>query len=190
MTNSRFQTRIALSAGLTLSIAALTGCAGSATADSSPTSGDSDTVTVYTADGLNDGDNSYYAQVFAAFAAETGIKVQVVEGGSGEVLQRLNQESSNTQADLPVTLPPFIQIADEDGLLTPYEPAGTENVPAEDKDPDGAYTTLVNNYIGFIRNTAETTEGHPSHGRTCWIPHTRANSSTPPPESPVTARPC
>ena len=158
MTNSRFQARIALSAGLTLSIAALTGCAGSATADNSPTSGDSDTVTVYTADGLNDGDNSYYAQVFAAFTAETGIKVQVVEGGSGEVLQRVNQESSNTQADLLVTLPPFIQIADEDGLLTPYEPAGTENVPAEDKDADGAYTTLVNNYIGFIRNTAETTE--------------------------------
>jgi 2-aminoethylphosphonate transport system substrate-binding protein len=158
MTRSRARLALAFGAGFTA--LALTGCAGSATAGGGATTAadSSDTVTVYTADGLNDGDSSYYAQVFAAFTAETGIDVQVVEGGSGEVLQRVNQESANTQADLLVTLPPFIQLADEDGLLTPYEPAGSENVPADDKAADGAYTTLVNNYIGFIRNTAEVTE--------------------------------
>lgn len=38
-------------------------------------------VTVYSADGLHDGDNSWYQSQFAAFTKATGIKVQYVEGG-------------------------------------------------------------------------------------------------------------
>ena len=153
MTHHRTRSRFALTFLAGVTAIALAGCTGSAAAD--PSGGaDADIVTVYSADGLNDGDSSYYAQVFAAFTDETGIEVQVVEGGSGEVLQRVKQETANTQADLLVTLPPFIQLAVAEELLTPYEPAGTETVPAEDKAGDGSYTTLVNNYIGFIRNTS------------------------------------
>ncbi len=46
-------------------------------------------VTVYSADGLHDGDNSWYQSQFAAFTKATGIKVQYVEGGSGAIVERL-----------------------------------------------------------------------------------------------------
>jgi 2-aminoethylphosphonate transport system substrate-binding protein len=138
-------------APLTFASVALAGCS-SGSADASA---DADTVTVYSADGLNDGDGSYYQQAFAAFTEDTGIAVEIVEAGSGEILQRVGQEAANTQADILVTLPPFIQNADEAGLLAGYTPAGSETVPEADKDPDGAYTALVGNYIGFIRNAEE-----------------------------------
>lgn len=137
---------------------ALTACS-SATAGTDGADGASpaqdDVVTVYTADGLNDSDAAFYAVVGKKFTEETGIEVEIVEDGSGEVLQRVVQERANPQADLLVTLPPFIQRADAEGLLQPYEPEGADQVPAEDHSPDGTYLPLVNNYIGFIRNTAE-----------------------------------
>lgn len=68
-------------------------------------------VTVYSADGLHDGDHSWYQTQFDAFTQATGIKVQYVEGGSGAIVERLSKERSNPQADVLVTLPPFIQRA-------------------------------------------------------------------------------
>lgn len=118
-------------------------------------SGDSDdkSVTIYSADGLHDGDPSWYEKQFKAFTDETGIKVQFVEAGSGEVVSRVEKESSNTQADVLVTLPPFMQQAAADGLLEPYKSPGAEQVPADLKDADGQYTAMVNNYASWIYNT-------------------------------------
>ena len=62
-------------------------------------------VTVYSADGLHDGDNSWYQHQFAAFTKATGIKVQYVEGGSGAIVERLAKERTNPQADVLVTVP-------------------------------------------------------------------------------------
>ena len=56
-------------------------------------------VTVYSADGLHDGDNSWYQNQFDAFTKATGIKVQYVEGGSGAIVERLAKERTNPQAD-------------------------------------------------------------------------------------------
>ncbi len=39
-------------------------------------------VTVYSADGLRDGDTSWYGTVFNEFTKATGIEVQYIEGGS------------------------------------------------------------------------------------------------------------
>lgn len=141
---------------MTLAIAtavALTGVA--ACGSPAGTESSAKEVVVYTADGLNDGDSSYYQQVFKAFKAETGISVKVVEAGSGEVLQRVVQEKGNPQADLLVTLPPFIQRADKQKLLEKYTPKGSEQVPAASKSPDGTYYTLINNYLCLIRNKAK-----------------------------------
>ncbi len=74
-------------------------------------------VTVYSADGLHDGDNSWYQHQFAAFTKATGIKVQYVEGGSGAIVERLAKERTNPQADVLVTVPPFIQRAAKEQLL-------------------------------------------------------------------------
>lgn len=55
--------------------------------------------------------------------------------------ERLAREKSNTQADVVVTLPPFIQQAQRKGLLTPYRPGGVDKVAAADvtaTDPNAA----------------------------------------------------
>lgn len=68
-------------------------------------------VTVYSIDGLHDGDNSWYQVQFDAFTKATGITVRYVEGGGGVVVERLAKERTNPQADVLVTAPPFIQRA-------------------------------------------------------------------------------
>ena len=111
-------------------------------------------VTVYSADGLHDGATSWYQSQFAAFTKETGIKVQYVEAGSGAVVERVSKEKTNPQADVLVTLPPFIMKAASDGLLQPYTPAGADQIDASGKDVAGLYVALCNNYMNFIYNAS------------------------------------
>ncbi|MFF4759027.1 2-aminoethylphosphonate ABC transporter substrate-binding protein [Streptomyces sp. NPDC001292] len=130
--------------------APLTACGGNSSA------ADAKVVTVYSADGLK-GENGdgWYDRVFKDFEKETGIKVKYVEGGSGEMVQRAVREKGNPQADVLVTLPPFIQQADSKGLLQKYAPQGADQVAGEDKAADGTWTSVVNNYFGFVYNTKE-----------------------------------
>ncbi|MCX5208493.1 2-aminoethylphosphonate ABC transporter substrate-binding protein [Kitasatospora sp. NBC_00240] len=130
----------------------LAACSGS----SAQSGGDAKEITVYSADGLKAEDgNGFYDKAFKDFTAATGIKVNYVEGGSGEMVQRLLREKSNTKADLVVTLPPFIQSAASQGLLENYRPAGSDQVADGDKDPAGAWTSVVKNYLCFIYNSKE-----------------------------------
>uniref|UniRef100_A0AAU2VUP7 2-aminoethylphosphonate ABC transporter substrate-binding protein n=1 Tax=Streptomyces sp. NBC_00008 TaxID=2903610 RepID=A0AAU2VUP7_9ACTN len=130
--------------------ASLSACGGSSAAS------DAKAVTVYSADGLK-GENGdgWYDKVFKDFEKKTGIEVKYVEGGSGEMVQRAVREKTNTQADVLITLPPFIQQADSKGLLQAYEPAGSDQVASADKASDAKWTSVVNNYFGFIHNTKE-----------------------------------
>ncbi|EST29415.1 hypothetical protein N566_22100, partial [Streptomycetaceae bacterium MP113-05] len=115
-----------------------------------------DEVTVYSADGLKyQSGDGFYDRAFKKFEEQTGIKVNYVEGGSGEVVQRVTRERNNNKADVLITLPPFIQQAQSRGLLKQYRPAGFENVADEDKDADGMWTAVVKNYSCFIYNTEE-----------------------------------
>ena len=57
-------------------------------------SGSADTVTVYSADGLA----TWYEPQFDRFTKDTGISVNLVEAGSGEVVSRVEKEQSNPQA--------------------------------------------------------------------------------------------
>ncbi len=109
-------------------------------------------VTLYSADGLRDGKPNWFDTQFDAFTKETGIKVQYIESGSGEVINRVEREKTNTQADVIVTLPPFIQKAAADGILEAYTPADASAIPADTRDPSGRYYPLVNNYFCFIYN--------------------------------------
>ncbi|GAA1685596.1 2-aminoethylphosphonate ABC transporter substrate-binding protein [Kribbella yunnanensis] len=121
--------------------AVVAGCGGTGAASTQGAK----TVTVYTADGLAD----WYKTRFEAFTAKTGIKVQTVEAGSGEVVSRLAKEKSNPQADVVVTLPPFIQKASKDGLLQKYAVPGSEQVKSVKADD---YVAVANNYLCFIAN--------------------------------------
>jgi 2-aminoethylphosphonate transport system substrate-binding protein len=109
-------------------------------------------VTIYSADGLHDGSPNWFQNQFDAFTKATGIKVQYIEGGSGVVVDRIEKEKSNPQADVLVTLPPFMQKAAAGGDLQPYTPADANQIPAANKDPKGMYFALVNNYANFIYN--------------------------------------
>jgi 2-aminoethylphosphonate transport system substrate-binding protein len=131
-------------AALAVSVLSLTtACGGTGTAAGSGT----ETVTVYSADGLS----SWYEGRFDAFTAQTGIAVNLVEAGSGEVVSRVDKEQSNPQADVIITLPPFIQKADAQGLL---EPSGIDTAAVADdaKDAAGKYVPVVENYLSFIAN--------------------------------------
>lgn len=149
MRKSHLKPLAAVTGALALA-ATLSACGGSSAAS------DEKIVTVYSADGLK-GENGdgWYDKVFKDFEKKTGIKVEYVEGGSGEMVQRALREKSNTQADVLVTLPPFIQQADTKGLLTAYEPAGSDQVDGADKASDSKWTSVVNNYFGFVYNKKE-----------------------------------
>jgi len=121
----------------------LTACGGTGSSGS----GGGETVTVYSADGLG----TWYKGQFDKFTKDTGINVNVVEAGSGEVVSRVEKEQSNPQADLLVTLPPFIQKADASGLLQ-ASGIDTKGIPAEQVGPGGNYLPIVNNALSFIAN--------------------------------------
>lgn len=104
-------------------------------------------VTVYSADGLGD----WYKKEFAAFTKQTGIKINYVEAGSSEVLSRVEKERNNPQDDVLITLPPFIQQADKDGMLAPLG-VDTSAIAPADRAQNGHWSALVNNYSCFIYN--------------------------------------
>lgn len=121
---------------------------------SGPAFAQSKVVTIYAADGLHDGSPNWFQTEFDAFTKATGIRVQYVEAGSAGVVARLEREKSNPQADVLETLPPFIQKAEADGLLEKYTPPAAAHMPGENKDPNGYYYVLVNNYENWIYNHA------------------------------------
>ncbi|WP_310632738.1 2-aminoethylphosphonate ABC transporter substrate-binding protein [Paraburkholderia sp.] len=105
-------------------------------------------VVLYTADGLE----NLYRDVLPAFEKQEGVKVNIVTAGSGEVVNRANVEKDAPKADVIVTLPPFIQQAQQSGLLQPYQSVNYKNVPAIAKATDGSWATFVNNYFSFAIN--------------------------------------
>jgi 2-aminoethylphosphonate transport system substrate-binding protein len=119
----------------------------------------SDVVTIYSADGLHDGKGSWFETEFNAFTKATGVKVQYIEGGSGGVVERVAKEKSNPQADVLVTLPPFIQRAEAEGLLQKFTPEAASVIAGGDDN----YQPLVNNYMNFIYNAATLTEAPKSY---------------------------
>ena len=74
-----------------------TGDAGSSTQAQTPSGGDggSDTLVLYTAraESLNNA-------VIENFQADTGIKVEIVTGSTGEVTKRVQSEAANPQGDV------------------------------------------------------------------------------------------
>ena len=116
----------------------------------SPAWAASNVVTIYAADGLHDGKGSWFETQFEAFTKATGVKVQYIEAGSGGVVERIAKEKSNPQADVLVTLPPFIQRAEAEGLLQKFKPEAAREIEGGSE----TYQPLVNNYMNFIYNAA------------------------------------
>lgn len=105
------------------------------------------TLTVYSASGLK----AWFDTQLATFTTDTGIKVNVVEGGSGEMVARAGGERSDPKADLLVVLPPFIQQAAQSGLLQPSD-VDSAGITSQLIGPGGIYVPIVNNALSFIAN--------------------------------------
>ncbi|GAA1481375.1 2-aminoethylphosphonate ABC transporter substrate-binding protein [Gordonia sinesedis] len=139
--SNRRPVRVTALAAIAASVLVTAACGGTGA------SSDASTLTVYSADGLA----SWYKTTFDKFTQDTGVAVNVVEAGSGEVVSRVQKEQSNPQADLLVTLPPFIQRADAEGLLT-ASGVDTSNINAGNVSPNGTYVGIIDNYLSFIVN--------------------------------------
>lgn len=138
--------------------AALAGGIALATAGSITTARAADVVTVYSADGLKDGKPNWFDTVFAEFTKKTGIAVRYIEAGSGVVVNRVLAERHNPQADVLVTLPPFMQQAAAKGVLAPMKFPGLAAIPANTRSAHDLWFPLVNNYGCWIYNTKELKE--------------------------------
>lgn len=139
-------------------LAILLGCAASFAAGCAGRGGS--TLTVYSAAGLAD----WYQPQFDAFTRETGIKVNLFEAGSGELVSRVNSrmvwdrldgDSAVPAADLLVTLPPFIQKAARSGILQPSG-VDTAGLSPGATDPGGLFVPIVNTALCFIVNPTAT----------------------------------
>jgi iron(III) transport system substrate-binding protein len=82
--------------------------------------------------------------LFDAFAKQTGIKVNVIEGDVGPLLQRLQSEGRNSPADLFITADVGnLWRAEEAGVLQPVKSAVLdETIPAHLRDPNGQWYGL------------------------------------------------
>jgi 2-aminoethylphosphonate transport system substrate-binding protein len=116
-------------------------------------------VNVYSVDGLMDttDQNNWYNKEFAAFTAATGIKVNYTELGSGPIEAKVESEKANPQADVLVTLPPFIQKAEAAGVLQAYSPQCVDKVDPSDVDKNGEWEAVMGDYLSFIYNSKQVT---------------------------------
>jgi iron(III) transport system substrate-binding protein len=84
-------------------------------------------------------------ELFKLFTEETGIKVNVVKGKSDELIEKLNREGEDTQADLLITADAGrLHRAKEKGLLQPVESKTLfSNIPANLRDKDNQWFGLT-----------------------------------------------
>ncbi|SER79651.1 Fe(3+) ABC transporter substrate-binding protein [Salipaludibacillus aurantiacus] len=88
-----------------------------------------------------DTDRDLYDQ----FTEETGIEVNVIEGGGDELIERMNIEGENTEADVFITADAGnLHAAKEDGLLQEVESELlSENIPEKLRDEDNHWFGLT-----------------------------------------------
>jgi iron(III) transport system substrate-binding protein len=139
--------KILISLLFVISLAALAGCASSVGGDGtgsneqqSNAGGGEQVVNLYT-DRHYDTDEELYK----AFTAETGVKVNVVKGKSDELIERLKREGKDTEADLLITADAGrLYRAKEEGLLQAVDSATLKNsIPENLRDPDNQWFGLT-----------------------------------------------
>lgn len=84
-------------------------------------------------------------QLFEAFTAETGIKVNVVSASADELIQKLELEGEGSPADLLITVDAGrLHRAQEKGLFQPVSSSVLEeNIPAKFRNPEGLWYGLT-----------------------------------------------
>jgi putative spermidine/putrescine transport system substrate-binding protein len=88
-----------------------------------------------------------------AIQADLGIAVPQDNKNSGQSLSQIIAEKANPVADVVYYGVSFGVQAKEAGVVADYKPAHWDDVPADLKDPDGAWFTIHSGTLGFMVNT-------------------------------------
>lgn len=94
-------------------------------------------------------------QLYENFTEETGIEVNLIEGSSDELIERMNNEGVNSPADVLITVDAGrLWRAKEAGVLQKFESNYlNENISDELRDPEGYWVGLSNRVRGIVYNT-------------------------------------
>jgi iron(III) transport system substrate-binding protein len=92
---------------------------------------------------------------FAAFTKKTGIQLKVLNGGSGELFERLKAEGNRTPADILLTVDAGnLWNAARAGVLARLDsPELQANIPAHLRDPGGRWVALTMRARTIVYNT-------------------------------------
>ncbi|MEX0722911.1 MAG: Fe(3+) ABC transporter substrate-binding protein [Gracilimonas sp.] len=93
-------------------------------------------------------------ELYAEFTEETGIEVNLIEGGSDELIERVRSEGVNSPADILITVDAGrLWRAEEADILQPFESESLEDkVPSEFRHPDGLWVGLSKRVRGIVVN--------------------------------------
>ncbi|HRX27152.1 MAG TPA: ABC transporter substrate-binding protein, partial [Aminivibrio sp.] len=96
----------------------------------------------------------YASQVFEAFTAETGIKVNFMRFSSGEALARVVAEKNNPQVDMILGGPADTYEAGiKEGVFEAYRPAGADGIPDKFRSKENFWTGIGIIPLVFLTNT-------------------------------------
>lgn len=95
----------------------------------------------------------YASQVFEAFTADTGIKVNFMRFSSGEALARVVAEKNNPQVDIILGGPADTYEAGiKEGVFEAYKPAGADGIPDKFRSPENYWTGIGVIPLVFLTN--------------------------------------
>src|SRR5690554_3928424 len=83
-------------------------------------------------------------ELYNSFTEDTGIEINLIEGTSDELIERILNEGVNSPADIVITVDAGrLWRAKEAGVLQPYESETLNStIPAEMRDVDGYWVGL------------------------------------------------
>lgn len=92
--------------------------------------------------------------LYSEFTEKTGIKVNLIEGGSDELIERVKSEGLNSPADILITVDAGrLWRAEEAGILQPFESEVLEErIPSSFRHPDGLWVGLSKRVRGLVVN--------------------------------------
>lgn len=94
-------------------------------------------------------------QLYDNFTEETGIEVNLIEGSSDELIERINNEGVNSPADVIITVDAGrLWRAKDAGVMQPFESQYLNDVIDEEmRDPEGYWVGLSKRVRGIVYNT-------------------------------------
>lgn len=94
-------------------------------------------------------------QLYDGFTEETGIEINLIEGSSDELIERINNEGVNSPADVLITVDAGrLWRAKDAGVLQLFESNYlSETIDSEMRDPEGYWVGLSNRVRGIVYNT-------------------------------------